>query len=859
MFGSDAYALMGRKPELSFAKIYRMLGRVAEHPLVQEIPKQYFPYEIYTNQTSKNTCIKLEDTYYTPEELIAMILNHVKEMTLNFGGKKIKDCVITVPSSFTQHERAAVYTAAEIADLNILSLIEENTAAALHYGIDRVFDTPYNVLFYNMGAGTTQVHIVSYSSYPVKEGGKNKTIGQFEVLGKAWDSGLGGFNFDVRLADLLAQRFNAVWNKKASGKGKDLRDLSRPMTRLRLEANKVKEVLSANSEYPIKAEQLHADVDLITKITRAEFEEACQDLFARLTDPIDRALAVANLTLAEIHSVELIGGSVRMPKVKKTLDEYFKESKLELGQHINGDEAMALGAAFRAANLSTAFRVRKVGMTDVSSFDISVHLSTLPGAGEPAGKGGVGGFLGSLLGGKKKQAEATAEEGEGVWRKSTTLYPSKSAMNFKLKTVAFHYDKDILCQIEYDDGDKGTPLPAGTDKLIAVYNVTGIAAFSSEAAAKGVTALPKVHLSFSLDTSGMVHLAKAEITAELPSEPEAPSTSNSTESADNSTESASNSTATAAEEDATKDAATAEAVSNTTDTASNTTSAKKDPKKKAASLLRKQLSVQLNGDLLRPALWTRAMVSEARIRIKALQDADDERKAKEAALNELEGFIYKVKNRLLDDEEPLKAVSTDEQRQEVLDLASNTEEWLYDEGRDQTVAVYAAKQADIKSKADAIFHRFAEIKNRAEAVTKARKLLSDVKNAVSTWAEKLPHITQEETDKLLEAVAKTDSWLTEKEDLQAAQPSHLSPVYDSSDVPLQLKPLGLQFDRLLKKPRPAPVTVVNATASSNSSEGNSTIKVELNDSNADNSTTTTTAEDKEVPSKSEDQAGKVEF
>ena len=170
---------------------------------------------------------------------MAMILNHVKEMTLNFGGKKIKDCVITVPSSFTQHERAAVYTAAEIADLNILTLIEENTAAALHYGIDRVFETPYNVLFYNMGAGSTQVHIVSYSSYPVKEGGKNKTIGQFEVLGKAWDSSLGGFNFDLRLAELLASRFNEVWNKKPSGKGKDLRDFVRPMTRLRLEANKV--------------------------------------------------------------------------------------------------------------------------------------------------------------------------------------------------------------------------------------------------------------------------------------------------------------------------------------------------------------------------------------------------------------------------------------------------------------------------------------------------------------------------------------------------------------------------------------------------------------------------------------------
>lgn len=218
MFGSDSYALMARKPEVSFAKVYRLIGRDVDHPLVKELKSQYFPYELYANETTKSTSLKLEDTQYSPEELVAMLLNHVKEMTLNFGGKKIKDCVITVPSSFTQHERQAVYTAAEIADLNILSLIEENTAAALHYGIDRVFEEPKTVLYYNMGAGSVQVSIVTYSSYGVKEAGKNKTIGQFEVLGKAWDSSLGGFNFDVKLAELLANRFNDVWSKKATGK-----------------------------------------------------------------------------------------------------------------------------------------------------------------------------------------------------------------------------------------------------------------------------------------------------------------------------------------------------------------------------------------------------------------------------------------------------------------------------------------------------------------------------------------------------------------------------------------------------------------------------------------------------------------
>lgn len=362
-FGADGYALMGRKPELTIAKFNRLVGRGVEHTITKELNQQYFPYEIYNNESIGTTAIKVEETYYTPEELMAMMLQHAKLLTYNHGGKIIKDCVLTVPSSFTQHERNALYTAASIADLNVLSLIEENTAAALQYGIDRANDKPHTILYYNMGASSVQVSIVTYSSYIVKEGGKNKTIGQFDVVGKGWDESLGGFNFDVRLTDLLADRFNEIWAKKVAAKGKgevagNLKEHFRPMTRLRLEANKIKEVLSANNEYPVKSEQLFADIDLVTKVTRVEFENACQDLFDRLTRPIDVALAMANLSISDLNGVELLGGSVRIPKVKKLIDEYFKKdnNNVEVGQHLNGDEAMALGASFRAANISTAFR-----------------------------------------------------------------------------------------------------------------------------------------------------------------------------------------------------------------------------------------------------------------------------------------------------------------------------------------------------------------------------------------------------------------------------------------------------------------------------------------------------------------------
>ena len=165
LFGSDATAIMARKPDLTFAKLNRVLGRSPDHPIVQQLSKeQYFPYEIYRNETTGRTVYKQESTYYSAEELIAMMMQYAKQITHSYGGKVIKDCVLTVPSSFTQHERAALYAAANIADLRVLSLIEENTAAALHYGIDRVFDEPHHVLYYNLGANSLQVSILTLTN-----------------------------------------------------------------------------------------------------------------------------------------------------------------------------------------------------------------------------------------------------------------------------------------------------------------------------------------------------------------------------------------------------------------------------------------------------------------------------------------------------------------------------------------------------------------------------------------------------------------------------------------------------------------------------------------------------------------------
>ena len=506
-----------------------------------------------------------------------------------------------------------------------------------------------------------------------------------------------------------------------------------------------------------------------------------------------------------------------MPRVKKVLEEFFKLGNLELGQHLNGDEAMALGAAFRAANLSTAFRVRKVGISDLSSFGVSVSLEALPKE-----EGGLFHSMLNILKGGDKEKGAT----DG-WHRQASLYPRKSLVPSKAKTVAFQYDKDILCRLEYDDE---IPLPAGTDKLIAVYNVTGISDFAKETAAKGLGS-PKVHLSFLLDNSGMVTLSRAEATVELPAEKDDESSkgADGKDEEDEREEEGKNSTSNAASEspaesgqNATAEAAQDASNSTTTDipsdsgkneTAAEADKAKKDKKtkkeKKAKkdTTLRRVLVIEENNQVLQPGGWEPAMLLGARARLRALAAADELRKAKEAAMNELEAYVYRVKNRISDEEKELSKVSTETQRQSVLDLCAAAIDWLDTEGQGQELGIYKNKLSAIRREAEPIFLRYTELSERPAAVAKARKALSDVRAEVAKWEVKLPQVTDEEKKSLLDAVDKAEKWINDKEELQLTKASSEEPAFYSEDVPLQLKALAGIRERLLRKPKPAPEKV----------------------------------------------------
>lgn len=445
------------------------------------------------NETRAGVVMTVDGETFSPEELVAMVLSHAVDIAVAYSaesGTEIappKDVVLTVPSFATVAERRALLDAAALADMNVLTLIDENTAAALHYAMDKNFeDNEQLMLFYNLGASSLQVSLVKFFNYEQPQKfGKPKSVPALEVVAKAWDATCGGQAFDHLLVEHLADEFNAVWHKQRPDKAdKDVRSVPRAMTKLRLQANKVKHVLSANTEIPVHMDSVHDDVSLQTSMKRSKLEELAKDLLPRTSAPVAKALAIANKTAADLTGIELVGGGMRIPSVQTELQKTIGDN-MELGMHINADESFALGAAFAGANISTAFRVRHVGLTDINPFAMQVALSDLP----------------------SETAAAAAEE--EAWNKEATIFKEFGKIGVK-KTIAFTHDRDVHCELDYVESDL---LPKGTERTLERYNISGVEEFAKEMIEKGL-GKPKVSLQFELSSSGIVSLLKAEAAVE---------------------------------------------------------------------------------------------------------------------------------------------------------------------------------------------------------------------------------------------------------------------------------------------------------------------------------------------------------
>uniref|UniRef100_A0A3B3YY33 Heat shock protein 4 like n=1 Tax=Poecilia mexicana TaxID=48701 RepID=A0A3B3YY33_9TELE len=345
-------------------------GRAFDDPFVQS-EKSKLPYSL-DKLANGSTGIKVryldEEKVFTVEQISGMLLTKLKETSESALKKPVVDCVVSVPSFFTDAERRSVLDATQIAGLNCLRLINDTTAVALAYGIYKQDlpvpeEKPRNVVFVDMGHSSFQVSITAFNK------------GKLKVLATAFDPYLGGRNFDEALVDYFCEEFKTKYKL-------NVRDNPRALLRLHQECEKLKKLMSANSsDLPLNIECFMNDIDVSSRMNRTHFEEMCAQYLMRVETPLKTAFEQSKLSRDDIYAVEIVGGATRIPSIKERITKYFCK---DVSTTLNADEAVARGCALQCAILSPAFKVREFSITDVVPFPITLRWksSTEDGVGE---------------------------------------------------------------------------------------------------------------------------------------------------------------------------------------------------------------------------------------------------------------------------------------------------------------------------------------------------------------------------------------------------------------------------------------------------------------------------------------------
>jgi len=358
LIGDAAKNQVAMNPTNSVFDAKRLLGRKFNDASVQS-DKKHWSFNVISDGGKPKVQVeyKGEEKVFSPEEISSMVLQKMKEIAESYLGTTVTDAVVTVPAYFNDAQRQATKDAGSIAGLNVLRIINEPTAAAIAYGLDKkASGDEKNILIFDLGGGTFDVSILSIED------------GIFEVKSTAGDTHLGGEDFDNRLVNHFAQEFQRKHKK-------DLTKNKRSLRRLRTACERAKRTLSSSATANIEIDALFEGADFYTSISRARFEELNSDLFRGTLDPVEKALRDAKMSKDKIDEIVLVGGSTRIPKIQKLLQDYFNGKVLN--KSINPDEAVAYGAAVQAAILSgdTSDVVSDLLLIDVAPLSLGIETA----------------------------------------------------------------------------------------------------------------------------------------------------------------------------------------------------------------------------------------------------------------------------------------------------------------------------------------------------------------------------------------------------------------------------------------------------------------------------------------------------
>ncbi|NWH30030.1 HS74L protein, partial [Chloropsis hardwickii] len=726
----------------------KLHGRAFEDPYIQA-ERAKLPYELQ-KMPNGSVGVKVryldEERLFAVEQITGMLLAKLKETSESALKKPVADCVISVPSFFTDAERRSVMAAAQIAGLNCLKLMNETTAVALAYGIYKqdlpaLEEKPRNVVFVDMGHSAYQVSICAFNK------------GKLKVLATTFDPFVGGRNFDEALVDYFSEEFRTKYKL-------NVKENPRALLRLYQECEKLKKLMSANaSDLPLNIECFMNDLDVSSKMNRAQFEQLCAALLARVEPPLRAAMDQAKLQREDIYSIEIVGGATRIPAVKEQISNFFCK---EISTTLNADEAVARGCALQCAILSPAFKVREFSITDVVPYSITLRWKSSyeegTGECEVFSKNHAAPFSKVITFHKKEPFDLEAY----YTHPHEVPYPDSRIGRFTIQNVGPQHD-----------GDNSKVKVKVRVNIHGLFSVASASIIEKQSVEGDPNDTPMDTESASKNQGRDEELDKMQVDQE---EGVQKSQAEQQNQADEETENAGTETKAASGE-----------------RQDHPSQPKAKTKVKSIDLpIQASLCRQLGQDLINSYIENEGKMM--------MQDKLE--KERNDAKNAVEEYVYEFRDKLCG---VFEKFITEEDSNKLTLMLEDTENWLYEDGEDQPKQVYMDKLQELKKFGQPIQERCTEHEERPKVLNELGKKIQLLMKAVEAYKnkdEKYDHLDPAEMEKVEKYINEAMNWLNSKMNAQNKLSLTQDPVVKVAEILAKSKELDSFCNPVLSKPKP---------------------------------------------------------